>query len=243
MATLSVLNPTLVDVAKRLDPDGKVDTIVELQTLKNEILEDMTFLEGNLPTGHKTTIRSGLPAATWRKLNYGVQPSKSTTVQVVDSCGMLEAYAEVDKTLAELSGDVSAFRMSEDTAFLEGMNQEMASSIFYGDSDSAPEEFMGFGPRFNSLSAENADNIIVGGGSGSDNHSIWLVVWGPNTVHGIYPKSSKAGWSHQDLGEETLLDASNGSSPTTHSWGSSATRTPGTRRRASAGRATTHAYR
>ncbi|EPE5434245.1 major capsid protein, partial [Escherichia coli] len=77
---------------KRVDPNGKVDKIIELLGQTNPILQDMPFVEGNLPTGHRTTIRSGLPSATWRLLNYGVQPSKSTTVQVTDSVGMLETY-------------------------------------------------------------------------------------------------------------------------------------------------------
>ena len=210
MAVLSTTNPTLADVAKRYDADGKIDTIVELLSETNEVLDDMTFLEGNLPTGHKTTVRSGLPSSTWRKLNYGVQPSKSTTVQITDTAGMLEAYAEVDKALADLNGNTASFRLSEDRAFLESMNQTMASTLFYGDTGTDPEKFMGLGPRYNSLSAESGDNIIVGGGSGSDNTSIWLVCWGPNTCHGIYPKGSQAGLNHQDLGEVTLEDAANG---------------------------------
>lgn len=210
MAEITATNPTLMDVAKRLDPDGKVDKIVEMLSETNEILDDMTFMEGNLSTGHKTTVRSGLPSATWRKLNYGVQPSKSRTVAVTDTCGMLEAYAEVDKALADLNGNTSEFRISEDRAFLESMNQTVATKLFYGDTDSDPEQIMGFGPRFDDLSAENGGNIISGGGSGSDNHSIWLVVWGPNTVHGIYPKGSSAGFQHNDLGEVTLEDAAGG---------------------------------
>jgi hypothetical protein len=210
MAVLSTTNPTLADVAKRYDADGKIDTIVELLAETNEVLDDMTFLEGNLPTGHKTTVRSGLPSSTWRKLNYGVQPSKSTTVQITDTAGMLEAYAEVDKALADLNGNTASFRLSEDRAFLESMNQTMASTLFYGDTGTDPEKFMGLAPRYNSLSAESGDNIIVGGGSGSDNTSIWLVCWGPNTCHGIYPKGSQAGLKHQDLGEVTLEDAASG---------------------------------
>ena len=76
------------------DPKGAIAKIVEILNETNEVLDDMLFLEGNLPTGHKTTIRSGLPSATWRLLNYGVQPSKSRTVQVTDTVGMLEDYAE-----------------------------------------------------------------------------------------------------------------------------------------------------
>lgn len=106
----------------------------------------MTYVEGNLPTGHKTTIRTGLPSAAWRMLNYGVQPSKSDTAQITDACGMLEAYAEVDKALVELNGNAAAFRLSEDRAFLEAMNQEMASTLFYGNEKTHPATFTGTGP-------------------------------------------------------------------------------------------------
>jgi len=204
MATLSVNNPTLIDVASRLDPSMNVDKIVEMLAATNPILNDMTFMEGNLPTGHKTTVRTGLPGVTWRKLYGGVQPSKSTTAQVTDSCGMLEAYAEVDKALADLNGNAAAFRLSEDKAFIEAMSQEMASTLFYGNETTEPEAFTGFAPRFNSLSAQNGDNIVNAAGASTDNTSIWLVVWGPNTCHGIYPKGSTGGVQMRDLGEVTV---------------------------------------
>lgn len=211
MAAIGTSNPTLIDVATRTEGDGKVtSSIVELLNETNEIIDDMTFIECNDGTSHKTTIRSGLPSATWRLLNYGVQPSKSTTVQVKDACGMLEAYAEVDKSLADLNGNTAAFRMSEDRAFLEAMNQGFASSLFYGDTSKNPERFMGLAPRFSDSTAQNGGNILKAGGSGSTNTSVWLVVWGPNTVHGLYPRGSKAGLAHRDLGEVTLLDAQNG---------------------------------
>lgn len=211
MATLNTTNPTLADLATRLDPNGSVAQIIELLNQTNPVLEDMAWLEGNLPTGHKTTIRSGLPNGTWRKLNYGVQPEKSTTVQITDTCGMLESYAEVDKTLVNLNGNSAAFRLSEDRAFIEGMNQTMAETLFYGDSSTDPEKFTGLAARYSQKSGvENGDNIILGGGSGSDNTSIYLVVWGPNTVHGIYPKGSQAGLQSEDLGQQTLLDAAGG---------------------------------
>lgn len=206
MPTLSVNNPTLADVAKRLDPNGQIADIVEILNETNPILEDMTFVEGNLPTGHRTSIRTGLPTPTWRKLYGGVQPTKSTTVQVTDNTGMLEAYAEVDMALADLNGNTAAFRLSEDRAHIEGMNQEMASTTFYGNEGTEPAAFTGIAPRFNSLTAANGDNIVNGGSvSGqTDNTSIYLVVWGPNTVHGIYPKGSKAGLSVTDKGQVTV---------------------------------------
>lgn len=211
MGTLSTTNPTLADVTARMTADGKIDPqIVEMLNETNEVLDDMTVIEANGFTEHKTTVRSGLPAGTWRKLNYGVQPEKSRTVPVKDSMGMLETYAEVDKALADLNGNSAAWRLSEDRAFIEGMNQTMATTLFYGDSSADPEKFMGLAPRYNSLSAENAMNIINAGGTGSDNASIWLIVWGPNTCHTIFPKGSAAGLQSRDLGEHTLTDAAGG---------------------------------
>lgn len=201
---------TLADWGKRVDPNGKVDKVIELLSQTNPILDDMLFVEGNLPTGHRTTVRSGLPQATWRLLNYGVQPSKSTTVQITDGTGMLETYSEVDKDLADLNGNTSEFRLSEDRAFLEGMNQQMAQTLFYGDTSVNPQQFMGLSSRYSSKSAGNGQNIIDAGGTGTDNTSIWLVVWGENTVHGIFPKGKKAGLQMKDLGEQTLTDANGG---------------------------------
>lgn len=204
MAALNTGALTLADWAKRLDPDGKVPTIVELLEQTNGILTDMRWIEGNLPTGHRTTVRTGLPTVAWRLLNQGVTPSKSTTAQIDEQCGMLEAWSEVDKDLALLNGNVGAFRLSEGMAFIEAMNQEMAQTLFYGNSGLAPEEFLGLAPRYSSSTAGNASHLLRAGGAGSDNMSIWLVCWGDNTVHGIFPKGSKAGLIHDDFGEVTV---------------------------------------
>lgn len=211
MTTLSASFPTLLDVAKRMDPDGKAAKIAEMLSQDNEILDDMPWIEGNLPTGHRVTVRTGLPTAAWRKLNQGVPRSKSTVAQIDETTAMLEAWSDVDKDIAELNGLESDFRLSESSAFIESMNQVMASTVFYGNSVSAPESFLGFAPRFDDVpttagGAENKDNVIDAGGTGSTNTSIWLIGWGPNTVHGIYPKASMAGLQHTDLGLDTVLD-------------------------------------
>lgn len=203
MSTIGASTRTLLDVAKSLDPDGKVAKVVELLSMTNEILLDMPFREGNLQTGHRTTVRTGLPQVAWRLLNGGVTPSKSTKAQIDEQCGLLEAWSEVDVEVANLNGDVGASRLSEAKAFLEAMNQEMASVLFYG-AASSPEKFVGLSTRYSSLSAGNSQNIIDAGGSGSDNTSVWLVVWGEETITGIFPKGSTAGLQHNDLGIQTV---------------------------------------
>lgn len=204
MSALGTGALTLLDWGKRLDPDGMVARIVEILNQSNEVLQDMAFKEGNLPTGERTTVRTALPSVSFRRINSGVTPSKSTTAQLDEATGILEAWSEVDCELAELGGDVNAFRLSEAMPFIEAMNQTMATKIFYGNQGTTPEEFNGFAPRYNDTTQGNAQNILKGDGSGSDNTSIFLVGWGEQTVHGIFPKGSKAGLVHQDLGEQTI---------------------------------------
>jgi len=213
MATVGNL-VNYLDFASRLGPDNKISGIIELMGRTNTILEDMYVVEGNLPTGQKTTIRTGLPTVTWRLLNYGVQPSKSITSQITDTCGMLEAYSQVDKALANLNGNSAAWRLSEAQAFLEAMNQAMATTIFYGNQNTYPERFTGLMPRYPqygaNLSTITAYNCIDthGAASGAYQTSIWLIVWGPNTVHGLFPKGHEGGgFMHEDLKEVTLTDS------------------------------------
>ena len=207
MTTLSNSSLTLADWAKRVDPDGTVPVVAELLSQSNEILEDAVFKEGNLPTGERVVIRTGLPTVYWRALNQGIPSSKSTTAQVDEACGILEARSEVDKDLAMLNGNTAQFRLSEDTAFLEAMNQTQATTMFYGNPGVDPKQFLGLAARYSSLSAANAQNILSAGGSGSDNTSIYLVVWGDNTVYCPFPKGSKAGLVHEDLGEQTVYNS------------------------------------
>ncbi|KKN58460.1 hypothetical protein LCGC14_0551920 [marine sediment metagenome] len=213
MATLSVRNPTLLDMAKAQDPDGKIAVVVEILNEVNEILDDMVWVEGNLTTGHMTTQRTGLPAPTWRKMYGGVQPTKGTTAQVTDNTGMLVAFSEIDMALAKLNNNTAAYRLLQDRAHIEGMAQELSDTLFFGNEDTEPEAFTGFAPRYNTTSAESGDNIILGGSASgqTDNRSIWLVTWGDDLIHGIIPKGSTAGLQVEDLGMQLLQDASDGS--------------------------------
>jgi hypothetical protein len=208
MATLSTYNLTLADWAKRTDPEGRVPVVAELLSQTNEILEDCVFKEGNLPTGDRVVIRTGLPSVYWRALNQGIPNSKSTTAQVDEACGILEARSEVDKDLAMLNGNTAQFRLSEDVAFLEAMNQTQATTLFYGNPATDPKQFLGLAPRYSSSTAGNGQNVLKAGGSdATSNTSIYLVVWGDQTAYCPFPKGSSAGLMHEDLGEQTVYNS------------------------------------
>lgn len=203
MATIGNSNLTLADLAAQAEPGGgKISDIIEVLKQKQPILDDMPWEQCNDGSQHKSTIRTGLPVPTWRKLYGGIAPTKGTTAQVTDSCGMLEDLSEADKALVDMSADPAKVRLNESKSHLQGMAHNMASTVFYGDQTVNPERFTGLSPRYNSLAAQNADNIVVGGGSGSDNTSIWLIDWDETTIHGLYPRGGVAGLQHTDEGED-----------------------------------------
>ena len=210
MATIGSLALTYADWAKRLEDGYRIASIIELLSQTNEILDDILVIEGNLPTGHKTTVRTGLPQATWRLLNSGVPTGKSTTAQITDTCGNLETYADIDKDIADLNGNTADFRLSEVRAFLEGMSQQVASTIWYGNQYVNPERFTGMAPRYSTVNAANsqtAANVLDAGGTASTNTSMWITTWGSDTLHAIFPKGKITGLQHRDMGEWPNLDA------------------------------------
>jgi len=204
MSTIGNTYLTLADVFKRTDADKQIAAVIELLAQDNPILADMIVKEANDGTTHLTTVRTGIPEGTWRMLYQGVQPTKSTTAQVRDATGMIEAWSEIDEKLVRMTQDSAGLRLSEAQAFLEGLNQGVATSMFYGDQATSPAKFTGLAPRFNKLANSGSGaQIVDAGGTGSDNTSIWFVVWGENTVHGLYPKGSKAGITREDKGVQT----------------------------------------
>lgn len=209
MATtaLATTNPTLLDWGKSLDPDGNPATLINLLAQDNEILQDMTFIEGNLPTGHRTTVTTSLPSTTWRLLNGGVLPSKGTDAQIDEQTGMLETYSQVDVDLAKLGGNINGYRAQQSGKYFEAMRQTMATTLFYGTA-ATPESFVGLAPRYGLKSAGNGGQIIDAAGSDSaDSASIWLINWHPSTIAGIFPQGSEQGMFMEDIGEQLIQNA------------------------------------
>lgn len=198
--------PTLMDVASRLDPDGKIPVIAEMLSQSNDYADDVPWVEANARTGHEFVFRTSIPAGAWRQYNQGVPYSKSTTAKARVGVGMLEDYSQVDRALAEHSGNLQKFRESEDVAFLEGMSQTIAQTMFYGNTTVDPTQFMGLSPFYNTINtatAQNAANVISGGGVGSNNTSLWLIGWGTETIFNVFPLGSKAGLDMEDKGDVT----------------------------------------
>lgn len=195
--------PNLANVAARLDPDGSAAHVANVLSEKNPILEDIPFVEGNLPTGHRITqAANSLPSASWRQLNQGVAAQKADTAQYDESCGRLEDFSKIDEALVELNGGAE-YRESEDDLKLEGFAQQFATSVFYESVQTNPERIHGLAPRYSATSGITAANYVkVGTNADANCQSIWLICWAPRKVYGIYPKGTKAGLERNDKGLE-----------------------------------------
>ena len=196
----------LIDIYKAQDGNGQFVEVIEMLTEMNPILDDAMAVECNKGTTHMHTVRTGLPPITWGKLYKGIPQGKSDKTQVEDTTGFAEGLSTIDERLLKLSTNEGATRLSEAKGYLQAMSNEMGSKIFYGNTASDPEEFMGLAPRFNSLSAPNGNQIINAGGVGSDNTSIWFVSWGEEQCQLLYPKGTMAGVQREDKGSQRVLD-------------------------------------
>jgi hypothetical protein len=208
MATLGSKFVDLIDVYKEQNPDGSAASVIEMLAEMNPVLDDAIAVECNQATRHLHTVRTGLPTVTWGKLYQGIPQSKSTKAQVTDTTGFVEGLSTVDERLLKLAKNPGQLRLNEAQSFLEAMSQEVSTRLFYGNTASDPEQFMGLAPRFNSLSASNGNQIIDAGGTGSDNTSIWFVTWGDNQCNLLYPEGTQAGVQREDKGKQRVSDAS-----------------------------------
>lgn len=211
MATIGSYFPTLIDAYK-----GSAEgAVIELLTQQNPILDDAMSVECNMDAVHRHMIRTGLPSVSWGRLYKGIPQSKASMQQVDDTTGFVHARSDIDVRLLNLAPDPAKARLVDTMPFIEALNQEMAAGIFYHDTASSPEKFKGLAARFAAYNTNPADptkpnianQVIHGGGSGSDNTSIWFVTWGDHATHLLYPKGSKAGISVEDKGEQRVLDA------------------------------------
>lgn len=197
---------TLKDKLSQTENGKVTSTIIDLFSMSSSILDDAAIKECNDGTTNKTTVRNGLPNVEFRQFYDGVNCSKGQYTQIQDGTGMLEAYSEVDKSLADMNDDKNQFRLNEAQGFIESMNQTLEENIFYGSKATNPAAFDGLANRYNKLSTDEksiGNWVIDAGGSGDANTSIWFVTWGDLHTHLIYPKGSQGGLKHEDMGEQT----------------------------------------
>ena len=206
---------TLHDWAARFGAQNQLNEqkIIELQSKTNRILDVLPFKQCNEKTKEVALMRAELPDVAWRLINKGTKPGKSKSTTVSFTCGGMEALAQVDERLMQINGNSNAWRLSENVAYQEAMNQEMATTVFYGDEKVNPAGFTGLSAYYYSKAKQDklwADQIIDAGGTGNNLTSLWIVCLSQDTVYGIFPEGTSAGFKYRDNGRVPLMDKDGG---------------------------------
>lgn len=209
MATIGNTFLGIIDHYKRTDRNGDMLPIIEALHQLNPLMQDAHVIEANNGSSHRSTIRTGLGAVAWGKLYQGILQSKSTTQQVEDTTGFVERLSTIDTRFLKLVKNAAAERAAEANAALEAISQDVQANFFYANDAVTPERFKGLAARYNAISGGGAAaaQIVDGGGTGSDNMSVWMVGWGQAGTSLIYPEgSSGAGIIREDKGEQRVTD-------------------------------------
>lgn len=216
----------LVSWAKMRAPNGDASMVAQLLNQSNEMVNDILWLEGNLPTGCRITQTVGLPTTYTRQLNQPVQVSRGQKAQVDESCAIHEGWGETDQDVLTLWADQGQFLFHQSLDHMESMTQLFSQNFWYGDTQSDPTKFLGMAPRYSTTSAATAavgQNVISGGGASSANASVWLLTFAPTALHGIFPKGSAAGITH-NIYPDQVVSGTNATSGATSGAGLGGTR-------------------
>lgn len=198
--TLSTGYVNLIDVAKMSNANRDIQDVVQILAKMSPVYKQGYAEMCNNGTSHLVTMSTSIPSPTWVKFYDRITPTKATTRQVTDTTGMLENMSSIDQRLYDKTKDKEKLRLTQAMAILEGFAQTIESAYFYGDTGTSPLQFLGLAPRMSSTTAENGGNVILGGGAGSDNTSIYFTTWGPRTGMLLYPENSQAGVKREDKG-------------------------------------------
>jgi hypothetical protein len=181
--------------------------IIELLRELNQMLIDVPALPANNGTINVSLQRNIRPMGEHRVYNQGIGRRATVTGIAKDRIAILEEYSDVDKDMADHSGNVAATRQSEAVGIIKGMGLTQANTLIYG-SESVPEEFAGLMERYNDLSNPNVVNAAGEGGSSTSYTSVYLAAVGKDLFHLIYPQGAAGvGVSREDWGVLDVRDS------------------------------------
>lgn len=196
---------TAAEIVKRAADNISADQrlILELLSQTNEMLLDAPIVQANDGTVNTTVVRTALPSGTKRVYNQGVGIGASQTDLIHDVCAQIAIYSEVDEDLVNNSPNKAETLQNEQIAFIEGLGQDMAQDIFYGNHTKDPASIDGFATRRNKVNNKTVFNM--GGSTANKQTSVYLVKWGPQNVEYMYPRgASGLGVQVKDKGVQTV---------------------------------------
>lgn len=210
MATITPGAMTYPEWAIRHDKTGKIAQMVNMMSQANGMVDDLMSVECQSGNAFEYTQIVKLPTPARRIYNQGVARSLGGAAKLTATCKQYADWSTIDKDLAELGGTLNELRANELMLHMQGLGQLFASDLIYGNASTDPTQFTGLANIYNTVSTATsaiAKNVLDMGGTGSTNTSMWLVNWGPKSIHTIFPKGTPSGMEHKDMGMLPIVDS------------------------------------
>ena len=211
MAVLSITDQlTSLEVAKRsgFSPDSR--RIIEQLNAYNELLIDAPIVEANEGTVDTHLVRTAIPHGELRGYNEGVGKGSSQTKTIKDVIANYEIYSEVDKQMIDEAAHPQEILQSEQNAFIEGLSQDITSSLIYGNHEADARDTNGFAVRLNDTQSGQSKKVISLQSTVTTGlTSVYLIKWGMDKARIISPRGAKnAGVQYDWLGQQTKAESS-----------------------------------
>jgi hypothetical protein len=201
MATNEMLKQgTLVDILNLVAPNGNLMTVAEILQRETPIFKDAIWQEANGINQHVYSVRTKLPTSQILLYNEGVAGNKGKTKQATVGMMARGNRPYYDARLVDMAADKAKYRMTEATAVIQGIGQEVDEDIIYA---SKADDFYKFDGLIRYPSEENG--MLMKGKATEDSEKItsaYIVAWDfSEGAYLVYPKGSQGGVKFEDLGK------------------------------------------
>lgn len=185
---------TLLERAK-LTPDGKralplLDVMDKMGV--DSFLQDVPFFESNQGMKHRISRTTSRPTSTRRLFYQGVAKTATQSQVIWEPLVLYEQRSGVDEDEIDTIKNGDELRRMRDLPHVKGIIDDVVYDFFRSDRANGAEYIDGLQPRLNSISNPYESSTSIpyvwdNGGTGSDLSSIYIVEYGPNACHGVYP--------------------------------------------------------
>lgn len=201
MAVIGTNALTLRDTAEaaRKKTGELKETILDLVSQENGVMNDATFVRADNGDRLSSDFINYNPQGEWVALGDGVAASKTGFSTAWDTCGRIKARVQIPQELYDRTKQKEELVHRHIRAISNGMQEQVASAIFYANIANEPRKFNGLSDFYDKYSRSGATrrhfdfNVInAAPTSTAALRSIWLVGWGDMGVTCFYPEMSNS---------------------------------------------------
>ena len=204
MSTTDILKEaTLPEVLRTKAPDGSYMSAIDVLSERIPLLEEGYWLQANDDSSHEFLRWTSEPVGSPVRLGEGAAWEKAAQVPVKEQLMNLGSNMKLDIKVLAKAPDPVRYRRDMEKVTVRGMTKTFAKTIFskggLGDMSTDVRSINGLGVRYGKIAANSVYSL--GGNSAGSMGSIWIVKWGPDGLHFLYPKTASKALVEKNMTE------------------------------------------